>query len=184
MQDRTPYKHNTMQSYKEIWKDVPGYEGRYQVSNLGRVKSLRRKDSLGRIVKEKIRAFKYCKNGYHTMTLDGDTRRKTEKVHRLVLLAFKGYSKLEVNHINGVKTDNRLENLEYCNHSSNMMHARLTGLINNKGERSGTSKLSKDQVLEIRSLKGHLTQSKIAEMFNVSEGQIQKILSNKRWKHI
>lgn len=173
-----------MQSYKEIWKDIPGYEGRYQVSNLGRVKSLRRKDSLGRIVKGKIRAFKYCKNGYHTMTLDGANKRKTEKVHRLVLLAFKGYSTLEVNHINGIKTDNRLENLEYCNHSLNMVHAHLTGLIDNRGEKNGTSKLSRDQVLEIRALKGHLTQSKIAQMFNVSEAQIHKILSKKRWKHI
>ena len=173
-----------MQNYKEIWKDVPSYEGRYQISNLGNVKSIERKDSLGRIVKEKIRAFKYCKNGYHKMTLNGAAGKRTETVHRLVLLAFKGYSKLEVNHINGVKTDNRLENLEYCSHSLNMMHAHLTGLIDNRGEKNGRSKLTRACAERIKYGHQGMTQQAIAKIYGVSIAQVSMIRSGKYWKHI
>ena len=97
----------------EIWKDIPGYEGLYQVSNMGRVKSTHFTNSrilkLGRHTK-----------GYHQIQLNKDKSFKTYVVHRLVMLAFKGESDLFVNHINEIRTDNRLENLEYLTNGDNL----------------------------------------------------------------
>lgn len=93
----------------EIWKDIPGYEGLYQVSNIGNVKSLRF---------NKIKSMKKFldKYGYHFVRLIKDKKGKWHKVHRLVAMAFlENYSEeLQVNHKNEVKTDNSVENLEMC----------------------------------------------------------------------
>ena len=95
----------------EIWKEIPNYEG-YQVSNLGRVKSLERIDALGHRLKEKI--LKPQLDGrYYQVVLCKQSIKKTYRVHRLVWEAFNGQipEGLQVNHINEVKTDNRLSNL-------------------------------------------------------------------------
>ena len=108
---------------KEIWCDVKGYEGLYQVSNWGNVKSLNYK----RTGKEKI--LRPCKdgNGYLYVVLFENGKYKLYKVHRLVLSTFspiENSHELQVNHINECKTDNRLENLEWvtckenCNHGT------------------------------------------------------------------
>ena len=96
----------------EIWKDIPNYEG-YQVSNLGRVKSLERIDALGHRLKEKILKPGITHNGYYLIGLCKNSKVKMYYVHRLVYEAFNGSipEGLQVNHINEVKTDNRLENL-------------------------------------------------------------------------
>lgn len=96
----------------EIWKDIPNYEGLYQVSNLGRVKSLERIDALGHRLKEKILKPKLTR-GYYEVGLFKNSIRKMYLVHRLVWEAFNGHipEGLQVNHINEVKTDNRLSNL-------------------------------------------------------------------------
>ena len=98
---------------KEIWKDIPNYEG-YQVSNLGRVKSLERIDARGnRLLKEKILKPQINDSGYYRIQLQKQSIKKTCRVHRLVWEAFNGQipEGLQVNHINEVKTDNRLSNL-------------------------------------------------------------------------
>ena len=99
---------------KEVWRDIEGYEGLYQVSDQGRVKSLERKDCLGRIVKERILRPVPASNGYLVVTLYAGGKRKTLKVHRLVCQAFhkNPNNKSDVNHINEDKTDNRACNLE------------------------------------------------------------------------
>ena len=96
----------------EIWKDIPNYEG-YQVSNLGRVKSLERLDVIGRKRKEKILKPTINHKGYYQVGLWKQSIGKMYLVHRLVWIAFNGTipEGLQVNHINEIKSDNRLSNL-------------------------------------------------------------------------
>lgn len=110
---------------EEVWKDVPGYEGYYQVSNLGRVKSL-----TGYYKNKKNIILKYGLNrGYQRVILCVNKIRKNIHIHQLVMLAFVGKPNgMQINHINGVKTDNRLCNLEYVTQSENMKHAYRLGL--------------------------------------------------------
>lgn len=109
---------------EELWKDIPEYEGYYQVSNLGNVKSLL--DNKGR-QRELILKLDTAA-GYRQIALYKNGIMKRFKVHRLVVFAFYGMSSLQVNHINGNKTDNRLCNLEYVTQSENMKHAYRLGL--------------------------------------------------------
>lgn len=106
---------------KEIWKDITGYEGIYQVSNLGRVKSLERVVVIGygakRLFKEKILKNNVNnKNGYVYVGLHKDGKTKQSRVHRLVALEFlKNEDNLpHINHKNEIKTDNSVDNLEWC----------------------------------------------------------------------
>ena len=123
----------------EIWKDIKGYEGLYQVSNLGRVKSLSiyRKNSVCEYYsKEKILKPLKDKGGYLNVRLWKNKKGKTIKIHRLVACNFleNTENKRDVNHINGIKTDNGVENLEWCTCSENIKHAFDTGLKkSNKG---------------------------------------------------
>ena len=107
---------------KEIWKDIKGFEGLYQVSNLGRVKSLERIDALGHRLKEKILKPQLVRR-YYRVCLCKQSIKKTYRVHRLVWEAFNGQipEGLQVNHINEVKTDNKLENLNLmtCKENTN-----------------------------------------------------------------
>lgn len=112
---------------KEIWKDIPGYEGYYQVSNLGNVKSLTRlrklRLELTCTVKEKMLKPQKATNGYLFIILSKDGKTRQILLHRLVMLSFIGKSKLEVNHKDGNKTNNCLSNLEYVTHIQNQYHS-------------------------------------------------------------
>lgn len=131
----------------EIWKDVPGYEGRYQVSNLGNVKSLpkEKKGTLGGsyVTAEKILSAATV-NGYKKALLYKDGKRIFHSVHRLVAIAFLDNQLAEVNHINGVKTDNRVENLEWCSSQQNVIHSHKNNLIKNKVRNEKTRQLISD----------------------------------------
>lgn len=97
---------------KEIWKSVKGYEGLYEVSDMGNVRSLRRKTTKGKILKPAI-----DKDGYLRVSLSKNNQIKNYPVHRLVAIAFVDGHSLEnniINHKNEVKNDNRAENLEWC----------------------------------------------------------------------
>lgn len=100
----------------EEWRDVVGYEGRYQVSSMGRVKSLERKDSWGRTIKERILNSDVVGGGYLGVVLCADGKTRMFFVHRLVCQAFHENpdNKPQVKHINEDKTDNRACNLEWC----------------------------------------------------------------------
>lgn len=111
---------------EEIWKDIEGWEGLYQVSNMGRVKSLPRwHDAINPyMTREKILSPRVCGQDreYLSVALYRDSYRKQVKIHQLVAKAFipnpNGYS--EVNHINEIKGDNRACNLEWCSRSYNI----------------------------------------------------------------
>ena len=133
----------------EIWKPVLGYEGLYDVSNLGRVRNMARRSGTKplRILKQEP-----MHRGYLCVPLSGKGIRKLCRVHRLVMAAFVGPSPdgKHVNHINGDKRDNRLENLEYLTASENTAHAMKIGTMRAWGENNPFAKLSDSDATRIR----------------------------------
>lgn len=107
----------------EVWKDVPGYEGKYQVSDFGSVKSVAR-TVLNRSKKESF--LSACMSGrkYYSVILFSNNKPKRFSVHQLVAMAFLDHipngNKLVVDHVNGIHTDNRLCNLQILSHSENL----------------------------------------------------------------
>ncbi len=111
---------------EEIWKDIKNYEGLYQISNLGRVKSL----GNNKYKKDKILKFRVGKFGYGYLHLSKHGKEKTAKIHRLVAEAFISNpdNKETVNHIDGNKLNNNANNLEWCTIRENSQHRNRTGL--------------------------------------------------------
>ena len=185
-----------MENQSEVWKPIKGYEDKYHVSNMGKIKSLSRlialKKNSYRKTKEKIISLSVrTKNTYYAFTLQG----KTISVHRLVAEAFidNPLSKPCVNHINGIKTDNRVENLEWVTYSENNKHAfAVLGRSNKnikfnhnppKGENCNFHKF-KD--CEIQDMKRMILEknkpSEIMKVYKVSKGYLS-MLKNKKRRH-
>lgn len=180
---------------KEVWKDIEDFEGIYQISNLGNVKSLSRsrynKDGVLRHYKERILKQKHNRaNGYNFVILYKECSCKTLTIHRLVATAFLDKFNFNVvNHIDGNKLNNNVNNLEWCDTSHNHKHAIRTGLrdvISLKGSENPFSKLTEDDVIEIKLLlkENRLTQREIGSIFNVYHTTISKIKNGTSWKHV
>ena len=175
---------------REIWKDIAGYEGLYQASNLGQIKTLSRvvfRPQSNLPVKERILKQQLNKNGYLQVTISVQAIRKCLYVHRLVLSAFKGQSNLDCNHVDGNKVNNRLDNLEFVTKSENSLHAYKTGLvpIRNmpKGIKHHRAKVTEEIVTEIRKSSTE-DLNFICNKYNVSKSTYHKIKSKKSWRHI
>lgn len=135
---------------KEIWKDIPGYEGCYQASNLGNIKSIPRyvSNHTGMLlVKEKLITQRKNKQGYMICYLSKNAKDECFRVHRLIAKTFipNPENKPQVNHIDGNKSNNRLENLEWCTNSENQIHAFKNGLNYVTG-RAGKPKRKVEQI--------------------------------------
>lgn len=173
----------------EVWKAISGFEGYYEVSDMGRVR--RSPDAPacnstwpGRILDPKPDAS--CKYARVTLHKDGKGYRHT--VHRLVAREFLGPAPRgrHVNHIDGVKTNNRKSNLEYATAKQNVHHAWRIGLCSPRsGVAHGCAKLSEDDVRFIRSAYDRgITLRELARVFRVTEATVSGIGRRTTWKHI
>ncbi|PUA41458.1 endodeoxyribonuclease [Pseudomonas protegens] len=158
----------------EIWREVAGYDGRYRVSSDGRV--------IG--PKGKVLMPIPNKHGYPRAQLYKDHKRKTRFVHQLVAEAFisNPLGHPQINHIDGIKTNNNVSNLEWCTQSENTMHAFKLGLLAPiTGEKNGQSKLSEVQVKEILSHDSSVNGQALAKLYGVSKSLISLIRNKKIW---
>ena len=170
------------ESPHERWLPVVGYEGWYDVSNYGRVRRMAEGSNITFIGK----ILKPMKNsrGYFHVNLSKNSNKRIENIHRLVATSFIGLCPdgLEVNHIDGDKTNNRADNLEYVSSSENQIHSYSLGLqAPVRGEAHGCSKLTEDNVHSIRLQIGHDTYAVIGEREGVCAGTIGSIARGKIW---
>lgn len=163
----------------ENWKSIKGYEGLYEISDLGRIKSYKRKNVIILVQENNAR--------YDLIYLCKGKTKKRFLIHRLVAEAFipNNENKLEVNHIDGKRKNNCAYNLEWCTRSENAIHSYANGLQKVVfGDESHYHKLTEKQVLEIRSIGKTMYQKDIAKMYNVDASNISNILSRKIWTSI
>ena len=159
---------------REIWKDIEGYQGYYQISNYGRVKSLdrfRKNGSSGYIHKEKILKQSLTTTGYLKVELCINKFRKSMKVHRLVAKAFidNPENKPDVNHKDGNPLNNHLSNLEWCTERENINHAINLGL-------KKTFKIERDALYDLY-VNRKLNPREIGSLYSVSHSTIIKQLN-------
>lgn len=182
---------------EEVWKDVKGYEGFYQVSNTGYIRSLDRviphsHGSGNRVLMGRILMAHPNPKGYLHAVLSVRCKTLTIRVHRIVAETFipNPLNLPEVNHIDENKQNNSASNLEWTSHIDNIRYgtgmARSAksriGRQNTRGEQIGTSKLKEPQVIEI--FKSRKLYTEISEKYNVGMACISRIKNKKTWKHI
>jgi hypothetical protein len=175
-----------MQLAGEHWRDIPGHEGYYQVSDMGRVRSVDRyilvqggveRMCLGSIIRA---THNGGQRRYLRVCLYGVSENAFTYVHRLVALAFIGDASPEhhVHHINGISTDNRPCNLAYVPKAAHLSE-------HNRGEKNNRATLSERDVVNIRKLlAGHHAGADVARLFGVRRNVIYDIRHGRTWKHV
>lgn len=164
----------------EIWKDIKGWEGKYQVSNFGRVKSFYGKRETILTPVHNMQSLRVGLSNYRTKVL------KTVKVHRLVAMAFlpNPENKPVINHIDNNYTNNHVGNLEWCTQTENIAHCVKQNRQGN-GEKARHSKLTENDVKVIRTrVKNGEPQKKLALEYGLNPSNISLIINKKSWKHI
>lgn len=182
-------KYNTI-----VWKEVSGYEDFYQVNNVGEVRSLDRTTTFsnGRVksFKGQNLSLSVAGAGYLMAQLSYNGEKKKQYVHRLVAKAFikNDSNKPEINHKDGNKLNNSVENLEWCTSSENKKHAYKNGLrsvVDVNGEKNGRSKLKEKEIIEIREKhKQGFSYESIGKVYGVHKATIGKIVRRKLWSKI
>lgn len=175
----------------ENWKPIHGFEGVYEISDLGRVKSLPRRIVRGKTFTDAPeRVLNLCIDGkgYLFARLYQKCNLKRLKVHRLVGLNFvenPNPAKFDqLNHLDGDKLNCRADNLEWTDNAGNQLHAYANGLNHTpgkSGEEHPLSKLTAKDVEEIRRLRGQKSCREIGLLFNVSKSHINAIQNGKKW---
>lgn len=171
---------------KEVWKEIVDYEEYYSISNFGRVRSKDRIVSRGkdRTYLKEGRVLSLLNNkGYKLVFLYKGYNRKQALIHQLVAIHFIDNinNRNEINHLDCNPNNNRVDNLEWCTHKENMVHASKNNLLP-CGENNGNSLLNKKVVLEIFKSKDSV--QLLAKRYNISSSSIYKIKQKKIWKHI
>lgn len=165
----------------EIWKQIPDHNG-YYASNFGRIKSYRSNGgkivSISRILKE-IKTEK----GYRRVAIRKNKKPRIWFTHRLIALAFIGRSDLEINHKNCIKSDNRIENLEYVTRSQNEIHAYKNNLKSKKGENHHQNKITEEQARKIK-YEEFSKHKEIAVKYGISSSQVCHIKKGKSWSYL
>lgn len=176
----------------EIWRPVFGFEGFYEISNFGKVRSCDRfvKGKTGKpsFCRSSPRAIQVNRAGYHRCNLFKDGKAHLRYVHRLVAEAFipPAPGKDQVNHKDGVKSNNHVSNLEWVDCQENCHHALKNELYQvARGEDSGAAKITAEDVIAIRRLANTgIYHRELADMFGIGRKAITKIVNRQRWKHI
>lgn len=179
---------------KEIWKEIPGYDGYYEVSNKGRVRSWysRIGTKVARSKAPKIRKLTMMGHGYYHVSLSLNKSKKYERVSRLVANAFipNPENKPQVNHIDGNKLNNDVSNLEWVTCIENIMHYVGDDPLQNenilRGEDVNTAKLTSKEVKIIRRVveKGIISKKELADIFEVHTDTIDSAANYKTWTHV
>lgn len=173
---------------REMWKKINGYEKLYQISNCGQVKSLSRSTTRGGILK-----LNKHKSGHLYIKLCKDGKYESFQIHRLVLETFIGLCPvgMECRHLDGNPKNNRLNNLKWGTRSENMQDSIKHRTFkhnppDNSGSSCGTSKLTDEQVIEIKVLikKGELTDTEIGKIYKVSRSTVRDIRLEYTWKYV
>lgn len=167
---------------EEAWLPVVGFEQFYEISNLGRVCSLRFISTRGPAIMKSGMS-----RGYSGIILYKEKKAVRLTIHRMVMEALVGSRPLnyDINHKNGIKHDNRLENLEYVTKSENRKHAFRIGLQSNQGINHSRAKLNDEKVRRIRLLISlGVSRKQIAMDMGVTTACISGIKSGRNWSHV
>lgn len=175
----------------EIWKDIIGYEGFYKISNYGKVKSLARLVKMGpnkfRQTNEMFLNPSKSIHGYWRLCLQKNGKRNMHFIHRLIGKAFipNPENKPEINHINGIRDDNSMDNLEWVTTLENQLHS--VHVLKRKilrGNEVGNSILNPELILELKYMKQYFSYTKLQDIYEIDRATIHLAVTGKNWKHL